>query len=839
MKNYFTYLFPVLAVIALITGCSERTTPEQTDRDLLFNADWKFIRASIPGAEQVDIDDSDWMTVDLPHDYSLMDLSREDAPDQIGPFSKKSPGNGNATGHFIGGTGWYRKRFTLEKADEGKTAILEFDGIYMESELWVNGEIIGIHKNGYTPFWFDITSFLNKAGEPNIIAVKVDNQGRNSRWYSGSGIYRNVHLTLTGPVYVNPRGVYVTTPEITSKSATASVEISVQNGLDKEISAQVTINIKDANANLAGTSIEQILVSGKKDGSVNAIIEIADPDLWSLETPTLYTAEIILETDNKIMDRYVQFFGIRSIVFSSDQGFLLNGESVLLKGACIHHDHGLLGAASFARAEERKVEILKANGFNAIRCAHNPYSQAFYEACDRLGMLVIDEFTDMWVNYKNPQDYSLFFKEWWEKDLRNWMMSNRNHPSIIMWSIGNEIYEPDASKRLRIGKELAEAVRDFDQTRALTMGVTGFFYPNGWESTAPIFDLMDVCGYNYMLNEIESDHQKYPDRIIYTSESYTKSAYNYWKTVEKHPFVIGDFIWTAWDYLGEVSIGYSSYVPESQVMGFSGNFSNFTLPEGVNIFDIQAGRPSNWPNYLANCGDIDITGEKTPQVLYRDVIWGNSNLEINVHEPIPEGMAEFGAAWAWPIEFPHWNWQGRENELLQVRVFTRASEVRLELNGKVVGEKELRVDDQYIAGFKVPYKSGELTAVCMENGVELERKILKTTGPPAAIRLTAEQTEIKADRNELAFVKIEVVDEIGQVVPQDSIRIKLSIEGRGELIASGNASTKDMESFNKTIIKNYQGKAQAIIRPFSTEGEIEFIAESEGLKAGRLVLTTK
>lgn len=506
----------------------------------------------------------------------------------------------------------------------------------------MNGKKTGEHKNGYTPFWFDITSMLNQVGEPNVIAVKVENNGRNSRWYSGSGIYRDVHLSLVNPLHVAPWGVYITTPEITQNSATANIEVTL-----------------------------------------------------------------------------------------------------------------------------------------------------------------------------------------------------RNHPSIIMWSIGNEIYEKEESNRLRIAKELAARVRKLDKTRPVTNAITGFFYPDGWEITAPAFELVDVCGYNYMYDKVESDHQKYPERIMYFSESYSKMAYDFWQAVEKHPYVIGDFIWTGWDYIGEVSIGKPSYIPAGQDLGFSGNFSDFKLPEGVNIFDLQAQRPSNWPEYLANCGDIDIASEKTPQMLYRDVLWGNSNLEINVHEPIPEGMEEFGMAWAWPLEFPHWNWQGNEGKPLQVRVFTRADKVRLFLNGEQVGEKLLSAEDKFIATFEVPYQPGELRAVATENGEVVEEKILKTSGNPTSIRLSAERDQIRADRNDLAYVRIEVVDENGQVVPQDSVQIRLTVSGQGELAASGNAGSDNMESFNSPVIKTYQGRAQAILRPFSHAGEIVLRAESEGLNNAEVVVTTQ
>lgn len=808
-------------------------------RDKLFNEGWSFKKDTLSsGPEKPDFNDVDWRKVDLPHDWSIEDLPNQTPDSIIGPFSKKSPGNGNSTGHVLGGTGWYRKKFVIDKADEDKTAILKFDGVYMESEVWVNGRKAGIHKNGYTPFWFDITSLLNKPGEPNIVAVKVDNIGRNSRWYSGSGIYRNVQLIVTNQVHIGVWGAKITTPEINAANALVDVEVTARNEKESEVNAIVIINIRDKHGNLVGTSTEKSIIAAKSDEISKGQIRVKNAALWSLESPNLYNAEIIIKVDNQVSDVYNQTFGIRSIEFTSEKGFLLNGQPVLLKGACIHHDNGLLGAAAFDRAEERKVEILKANGFNAIRCAHNPYSEAFFDACDRLGMLVINEFTDMWDFYKNPQDYSMFFEEWWNKDLTDFILRDRNHPGIIMWSIGNEIHTKDGNNRLRIGKELAERVRELDNSRPVTLAVTGVFYPEGWESTAPVFGITDVCGYNYNWEQFEKDHLKYPERVMYTSESFPKQAYDYWKVVENYPYVIGDFVWTTMDYIGEVSIGKSKYIPAEQGSSVLGNFTGIKIPFGMNVFDIQAKSRSDWPYYLANCGDIDIAGEKRPQMLYRDVLWGNSNLEINVHEPIPEGFIESGSEWAWPREWPHWNWPGNEEKKLQVRVFTRASHAKLQLNGVLVGEKELNEADKYIASFEVPYQPGELKAICYENGKEVGSKILKTSGNPSAIRLVADRTKIKDDRSDLAFVKIEVVDNYGQLVPQDSVRIELSVSGNGELIASGNASPNDMESFNNPIIKTFQGKGLAIVRPTGSAGKITIKATANGLKPAQITIDT-
>lgn len=832
-KNYlFTW---TLLVSILLAGCSANQSQDLTGRTREFSSDWKFVRDSLVGAEQPAYDDSDWMPVDLPHDYSIMDLPGEDGPDQVGPFSRISPGNGHSTGHVLGGTGWYRKSFTLDKADAGKRVVLNFDGVYMEAEVWVNGEKAGIHTNGYTPFCFDITSLLHTDGEPNVVAVKVDNVGRNSRWYSGSGIYRNVYLTLTPRVYVADWGAFISTADIQPDRALVDVELNVQSKLEEDVEASLTIHLKDKEGRLAGTAEDHIVIPARAGTIVQQRVEVKNPYLWSVESPDLYQAEIVLETDDNIRDEYQQSFGIRSLEFSAEKGFLLNGKPVLLKGGCMHHDNGLLGAAAFTRAEERRVELMKAGGYNAIRTAHNPPSEAFLNACDRLGMLVIDEFTDMWEAYKNPQDYARYFKDWWKKDLTDMMLRDRNHPSIILWSTGNEVIEFSDTSGIRIGRELAAQVKALDPSRPVTAAVSEFFTRGGWDNTAPAFEIIDVGGYQYNWKKYVPDHQKYPERIMYASESYPLDAYESWKAVEENPYVIGDFVWTSMDYLGEVFIGGTSYAPEGQARTMEMP-EGFQLPPGVNVFDLMVMMPSSWPDYVSGCGDLDITGEKKPQSLYRDVLWDNSIIEINVHEPIPEGLVENTNMWGWPGEWPSWDWTGNEGKPFQVIVYTKAPRVRLELNGSIVGEKDLAPEDKYMAVFEVPYQPGELKATAFENGGELASRALNTPGKAASISLVADRPEVKADRNDLVFVKIELRDEQGRLVSNDPRSIKLTLAGNGELAASGNADPEDMESVNRKEIRTYKGKAQAVIRPFAARGEIVLKAASEGLSPGELIL---
>lgn len=805
------YLLIISIVLSMLPGCKPSGSPDQDGRNRLFNTEWKFIRDSIAGPEEPGYDDSGWAIVDLPHDWSIADLPGEDGPAQIGPFSKESPG-ATSTGYVLGGTAWYRKHFSLGREDAGKTAVLRFDGVYMEAEVWVNGKKAGEHRYGYTPFWFDITPLLNPVGEENVVAVKVYNTGRNSRWYSGSGIYRNVHLILTKPLHIAVWGVFVTTPSVTKDSAVVEFAVTAQNDAGDVEDGSYRINITGPDGQPAGSAEGSFSVKEKDRTILHVKTGVSNPALWSPSSPNLYQAEVTLYDGKMLTDSYVQTFGIRTLEVSAEKGFLLNGEAIEMKGGCMHHDNGLLGSAAFDRAEERRVEIMKANGFNAIRTSHNPPSEAFLNACDRIGLLVIDETFDMWERPKNPGDYHRFFRNWWMKDVEAMILRDRNHPSIVCWSIGNEVNERADTSGIRIASSMIRFISRLDTTRFFTNAICEFWDIPGkpWEATAPAFELLTVGGYNYQWKRYESDHGNFPARIIMGTESVPMDAFENWQLVEKHPWVIGDFVWTGMDYLGETGIGHTQYLSEGQQ-------DVFAMP---------------WPWFNAWCGDIDITGDKKPQMLYRDVIWGNSLLEINVHAPVPEGKTEKVSYWGWPDEYPSWNWIGKEDIPLRVSVYSTGTSVRLELNGRVIGEKQVSAATKLTAVFDVPYEPGELKAIAFDGESEIASKTVRTSGVPAGIKLTADRNTIRSDRNDLAFVTIEIIDEFGQVVTDAAKQVKLILSGNGELIGSGNACPYDMESVGKTTISTYRGKAQAILRPFAARGTISLKGEVEGLPAG-------
>jgi beta-galactosidase len=774
----------------------------------LFDASWKFSKADVAGGETVNLNDAGWRTVELPHDWSV-----EDLPDQsdsvIGPFSKKSIGH-TATGYVVGGIGWYRKHFRLGSIANKKFSIY-FDGVYMNSDVWINGHYLGSHPYGYTPFYYDLTPFLKQNGE-NIIAVRVRNEGRNSRWYSGSGIYRHVWLISTTPVHVEPWGVFITTPTVSVNNSIVNVKTTIVNEQNFS-SLKLVTTIRDAKNKIVATA-ESPINSSKE---IAQDITVKNPSLWSTDSPYLYQAVTEIKQGNQILDRVVTNFGIRSIHFSADKGFLLNGKSIELRGGCVHHDNGPLGAATIDRAEERRVELLKQFGYNAVRTSHNPPSMQFLQACDRIGIIVIDEAFDMWQRGKNPNDYHLYFDTSWKKDIDVMVLRDRNHPSVVFWSIGNEINERADAPGLAIAKNLRDEIKRFDNTRPVTEAICHFWDHPGykWDTTAASFALLDVGGYNYLWKEYEGDHDKYPQRIMMGTESYPLEAFENWQQVEQHPYVIGDFVWTAMDYLGETGIGNTGL-------------------DKPRSYQLQT-----FPWFNANCGDIDLIGGKKPQSYYRDVVWNRSKLQMLVHAPVPEGHTEQVSAWGWPDEYAHYTFPGSEGRSMQVHVYTSYDAVRLVQNGKIIGEQNVSPQTKLTATFTINYQPGTLKAIGLRNNKAVDSVVLQTPGKAANIRLTADRSLIKNSRNDLAYVTVEIVDADGRLIPGASIPLQFSIEGNGEITATASASPNDMQSFQKPEHRTFRGKCLVIVRPKGKGGKIILQAKGGGLADGQIVIEAK
>jgi beta-galactosidase len=837
-KMIFLILMILLSVFILGSSNYKHVKTGNDSRTISFDEGWRFIKENPDGAEDPAFDDSEWRTIDLPHDWSIEDLPIGQAglPGQIhdsiiGPFSKASISK-KGTGYTVGGTAWYRKHFTLNKKDKGKIAYLRFDGVYMNSDIWVNGKHIGNHPYGYTSFYYDITSCLNAAGQSNVVSVRVRNEGENARWYSGSGIYRHTWITIANPVHIGIWGVYVKTPSVTEKSADINITTTLVNSGTKNTPVTVQVQIIDPSGQVVGATKNNSTVLPGTTADLNQNISITDPVLWSADNPKLYNARVTVIINNKVTDNLNTAFGIRTIKMDAQNGFSINGKNLELKGGCIHHDNGPLGSATIDRAEERKIELLKKAGFNAIRCSHNPPSPYLLDVCDRLGMLVIDELYDIWEKPKiSPDDYSKFMKKSWKQDLSDMMIRDRNHPSIIMWSIGNEVPESADTSGLRIARKLVNEVRTLDPTRAVTEAVVDvssvYSGKSGYDRMASNMNLLDAVGMNYSYRVYEQEHEKYPNRIMYASETFPYLSLENYQISEKLPYVIGNFIWTAMDYIGEAALGYPQLIPE--------DLNNKGTRSGA-AFQ----RRDSWPIFNAFSGSIDLIGNPKAHMFYQKVVWGDSKVEMFVHRPVPKGEKEVIGNWGFPDELKSWTWSGHERENMQVNVYTRCDKVRLELNGKNIGEQSIDKEKSITVTFYVPYEAGILTARCYENGVETASEKLKTVGAPASIRLIADRIAIKADRNDLAYVMAEVVDADENVISwADEVTIDFEVNGMGKLAGVGNGNPGDMASFQQPGRKTYQGKCLAIIRPEVNPGKITIKATSEGLKGCSLELTVK
>jgi beta-galactosidase len=732
---------------------------------------------------------------------------------RVGPFDPGRSEGGASTGHVLGGTGWYRKHFTLNESN--KRVAVRFDGVYMNADFWINGHSLGNHPYGYTSFELDLTPYLKPAGQENILSVRVRNEGKNSRWYSGSGIFRHTWLTVTEPIHVPTWGVFVTTPEVSKEKAVVKISTELTNASNAEVDAIIRARVLDAKGKTVKTTESKLHLPANQLSRAEQTVEVTSPKLWSPDSPELYSAQVEIVSAEKTADEVSTHFGIRKIEVDATNGFRVNGEMFKLKGGCMHHDNGALGSATIDRAEERRVELMKANGFNAIRTSHNPPSPAFLDACDQLGVLVIDEAFDCWNDGKNPQDYHLYFKDWSDRDIASMVRRDRNHPAVVIWSIGNEI--PEQFRAEATAKRLREDVLSHDPTRPITQAIcSDWGNKREWKDFSDVaFTQLDIGGYNYLPQHYEADHARNPKRVMMGTESYPKDFFDYWSLVEKHSYIIGDFVWTSMDYFGESGIGHST---------LSGEPDSFSMP---------------WPWFNAWCGDIDVCGFKKPQSYYRDVVWNRSQIEMAVHTPIPSGQSERVSGWGWPNECRSWNWFGQEGKSLQVSIYSRCENVRLELNGKVIGEKPVSAETKLTAKFNVPYEPGELRAIGLVNGKEVARTVLKTSGAPKKLKLTADRKNIRADRNDLSFVTVEIVDADGQRVPDAQVPVRFSISGPGELAAQASSSPNDATSFHEPERKTFEGRCLAILRPKGDAGKITLKAEADGLKPTSIVINTR
>ena len=777
-----------------------------------FDKGWLFMEDAPNGAEAYSYNDGNWTAVDLPHDFIIK--RNYTGSNGLGPFLKDIK-DSISTGNLPGGTGWYRKHFKLSNLNKDDKIEVVFDGVSVLSDVWINGHHLGFHPNGYTPFHYDLTPYLNRKSGDNVLVVKADNPGDNTRWYCGAGIYRNVYLLITPKVHLTLWGVQAKT-RLENGGADIDFTLPVSNEKKKLSNVAATVTLFDADNNVVGTSYLTSKVQPKGD-TLYTSVHINNPKLWSPDAPYLYKAKIELRSGSRKVDVQQLKIGVRNISFSADRGFLLNGKQTDIHGACIHHDNGVLGAAAFSKAEARRVKALKQNGFNAIRTAHNRPSTAFLDACDSLGMLVIDESFDCWLEGKRDNDYHLYFEEWSGRDQAAIVQCDRNHPSVIMWSIGNEIPGDQKPEGVEHSKHLASIVKANDDTRPITDGVCSFPQMEGhvanWLDDK--YAALDVWGYNYRLREVVADHIQFPKRVIVSTESFPREAYLNYRLEQMAPYYLGSFVWTGMDHIGEVGIGNAVYSANKD--------ERLAIPT------------RSWPWYVSFAGDIDLIGNKKPQSYYRDVVWDRSPIEIGV-APHKTGMYELVSKWGWFDELGSWNWKDNESDTMTVRVYTKCDEVELLLNGKVIGRKAV-MTDCITAEFIVPYEEGTLTAVGYQHGKAICRKELTTQDGNYRLHLVAEDTEVTTDHKDIAFVRISIEDQQGQLVPEACVPLTLSVEN-GELLASGNGAPDDMESFGSLTPKTWHGNCLAVLRP-KAEGNMTLKVSAPGYATQTVTISVK
>lgn len=758
----------------------------------LFNQGWSFVESDVKEVKNLNGTSLSWKAVDLPHDWDIYHAPSLNAP------------TGNDGGYYPAGTGWYKKTFVTPAGKDAQKVKLHFEGVYQRCEVYVNGQFVGRHAYGYTPFTLDVTRFLSRKGK-NEVAVRVDNsQQPNCRWYSGSGIYRNVWLETTEDVYIEENSVFVTTKNVSSRGADVSASLTVKNESGQQRTVTVSVFGENRDITIASGASETVTIDK----------HVANPRLWSPDAPELYKADVTLAEGGRTLAHESVNYGIRTFTYDADRGFVLNGKPLLINGACVHHDDGVLGAMAFDRAEIRKVRLMKDAGFNLIRTSHNPSTRAFLDACDSIGMLVIDEAFDGWRTSKTPFDYSTLIDSCYLEDISAMVLRDRNHPSVISWSIGNEVIERRELRVVHTARMLKAAILALDKTRPVTEALCSWY--GDWEIFDPHAEVLDIVGYNYMMHKHESDHKRDPRRVMWQTESYPRDAFLNWKRTSDHPYIIGDIVWTGLDYIGESGIGQFFYTDKGEAA-------------------CEHYQAKHFPYHGAYCGDVDMTGWRKPVSHYRSILW-NGTTKIDgkqrmMYMAVREPDGYYGkihcTSWAvWPT-WESWNWHGHEGKNIDVDVYTRAPRVQLYLNGKLVATRDISLATEYKTTITIPYEAGELKAVALDAaGKELENSIIRTASAPYKVRMTPERTLLTADGQDLGYIILELVDKDGNVVPDADITANVSVSGAGTLMAAASASFKDIEPTTSSRVTTYKGRALVIVRSQSKAGNIKVSVNS-------------
>ncbi len=806
MKTLFLLGIAELIACAVLASAppSQAAAPPAARTTHSFDAGWRFSQGDYADAMSAPFDDSAWQTVSVPHDWS-----------SDGPFSRDY-GSGN--GFAPGGIGWYRKHFSLPAADQGRKLTIEFDGVYDNSEVWINGQFVGRRPYGYSAFVYDLTPFVSFRGE-NIIAVRVDHSRfADSRWYTGSGIYRHVRLQMTSPLHIATWGMSVTTPAISPASAQVRIETTVVNDGPKPASYSVTSSVQDAAGHEAASQTSSGTLAAGESGPTVQNVRVAHPALWSLAAPTLYTLHSRVFVGGVLQDDTVTPFGIRTLKFDPDQGFLLNGIPTKLKGVCIHHDAGSLGAAVPDGVLERRLRLLQEMGVNAIRTSHNPPAPELLDLCDRLGLLVMEEAFDEWTPSKNKWvqgrnsgppskfGYAEFFSEWSVRDIQDMVRRDRNHPSVIMWSIGNEIdypndpfshpvlgnnyrpLNPRAENLPILARPLIDAVKELDTTRPVTEALAAA----DMSDAVGLGEMLDIDGYNYQESRYPEDHEKYPKRFLYGSE--TSHSYDAWAAVRDNAYVGGQFLWTGIDYLGE---------------------------------------SDGWPQRASGAGLLDLCGFKKPLGWFRQSLWSDKPMVYLCAAPAKENGADGQGRRRRVTE--SWNWPA--GSTVTVSCYSNCPEVRLTLNGTVVGTKSQADAVAGVITWSLPYAAGTLQAEGLREGHVVSTFILQTAGAPSRLRLVPDTTSLSAGGRNIGHVEFRVVDAQGVRVPDAALPITFALSGPAALLGVGNGDINDTQSGKGLTHDTYQGRGLAIVQATGS-GPVTLSAIAPGLPPAAVTLTS-
>lgn len=749
-------------------------------------------------------------TVRVPYD-AVRDMDR----------SPESP-NGSHTGYFPSAHLTYQKAFFAPEEWRNKSVYVEFEGIYRDAMIFVNRDFAAQQPNGYTATQVNLSPYL-RFGEVN--SIRVESRTHNdSRWYGGGGIHRNCWIAVAEPVHLTLDGLRISTPDIDDERAVVVAELQIVNESRHTRTVRIHTSILGPHGDTsASASIPVTLLPGS-EGTARVKHFVGSPKRWNVDDPNLYEMHVRIEEDGALLDQANERFGIRTIQVDPARGLRINDRVVKLRGGCVHHDNGPLGSAAISRAEERRVEILKSAGYNAVRSAHNSISRSFLEACDRLGMLVLDELSDVWTEGKTSFDYSLVFAEWWERDVEAMVRKDFNHPSVFMYSIGNEITEIGRPIGSIWGRRLAEKVRALDGSRLVTNAINGLLatmdlsetandsgappvdvntfidmgeMPNSLESsklerdrTEEAHSQLDVSGYNYSESRYEQDLDASPDRVVMGSETFPGALDRLWSLVQKHPHVIGDFAWTAWDYIGEAGLGRVVYRDSPQTLA------------------------APYPYMLAGAGTIDITGMLRPIAFWRQTVWGlRKEPYIAVHRPQQHARESRVGMWSWPDSLSSWSWIVAPGAPITVDIYSDAEEVELLINGQSAGRSRVGRVQSFVARFEAEYEPGELTAVAFRGGKEVGRASISSADDNLSLQVTADRGQIRADDGDLAYVEVAIADSRGVVANDARDQIEVTIEGAAELAGLGTADPLSEERFDADRRSTFDGRALAIIRP--------------------------